>query len=47
MQICSLLSAQKDAGVGDEAEKPDLVITDFNQFIDWLDAENPAMAPRK
>lgn len=46
VQICSLLSAQKDAAVGDDAEKPDLVMTDFHQFIEWLDRENPAMAPK-
>lgn len=45
VQIGSHLSAQKDAGVGDGAEKPDVVITDIRELTDWLDAINPAMAP--
>ena len=44
-QIYSFLTAQKDAGIPiAEAEKPDVVIRNFEEFLAWLDRENPAMA---
>ena len=46
VQIYSFLSAQKDVGVVADAEKPDVVIENFRQFLDWLDEVNPEMAPR-
>lgn len=46
VQIYSFLSAQKDIGVVADAEKPDIIIENFEQFIEWLDRENPAMALR-
>lgn len=46
VQICSFLSAQKDADVASDAERPDVVIEDFRQFIQWLDEVNPEMAPK-
>ena len=45
VQIYSFLSAQKDVGVVADAEKPDVVIKDFKEFIAWLDEVNPEMAP--
>ena len=45
VQIYSFLTAQKDVGIPiAEAEKPDVVIQNFEEFLDWLDRENPAMA---
>lgn len=45
VQIYSFLTAQKDAGIPiAEAEKPDVVIQSFDEFLEWLDRENPAMA---
>ena len=45
VQIYSFLTAQKDVGIPvAEAEKPDVVIENFEQFLAWLDRENPAMA---
>lgn len=44
VQIYSFLSARKDVGVVADAEKPDVVIENFDQFIQWLDRENPEMA---
>ena len=46
VQIYSFLSAQKDVGVVADVEKPDVVIENFRQFLDWLDEVNPEMAPR-
>ena len=44
-QIYSFLTAQKDVGIPiAESEKPDVVIQNFEEFLDWLDRENPAMA---
>lgn len=43
VQIYSFLSAQKDVGLAD-CEKPDVVINNFVEFIEWLDRENPEMA---
>ena len=45
VQIYSFLSAQKDVGVVADAEKPDVVIENFQQFIQWLDEVNPELAP--
>lgn len=45
VQIHSFLSAQKDADVVD-ADKPDVVIGNFEEFIAWLDEVNPEMALR-
>ena len=45
VQIYSFLSAQKDVGIAD-SEKPDIVINNFEEFIQWLDRENPEMAPK-
>nr|WP_325259307.1 HAD family hydrolase [uncultured Oscillibacter sp.] len=45
VQIGSHLSAQKDAEVGNAAERPDMVITDIRELTAWLDEINPAMAP--
>ena len=44
VQIGSFLSAQKDAGVGAEAELPDVVIDHMGALVDWLDQVNPALA---
>ena len=45
VQIYSFLTAQKDVGIPiAEAEKPDVVIQNFQEFLEWLDRENPAMA---
>ncbi len=44
VQIRSFLSAQKDVDVVADAEKPDVVIADFDEFLRWLDRENPEMA---
>ncbi|MBR1690946.1 MAG: HAD-IIIA family hydrolase [Oscillibacter sp.] len=45
VQIWSHLSAQKDAGVEIAPnERPDVVIHGFDNFLNWLDGENPAMA---
>ena len=45
VQIYSFLTAQKDVGIPiAESEKPDVVIQNFEEFLDWLDRENPAMA---
>ena len=45
VQIYSFLTAQKDVGIPvAEAEKPDVVIQNFEEFLAWLDRENPAMA---
>lgn len=44
VQIGSHLSAQKDAELGDVAEKADVVITDIRELTAWLDEINPAMA---
>ena len=45
VQIYSFLTAQKDVGIPiAEAEKPDVVIQNFEEFLEWLDRENPAMA---
>lgn len=44
VQIYSFLSAQKDVDVVADTEKPDVVIENFQQFIEWLDRENPEMA---
>lgn len=44
VQIGSFLSAQKDAGVAADAEKPDEVISDMLELPAWLDRVNPAMA---
>lgn len=46
VQIYSFLSAQKDVDVVADAEKPDVIIENFEQFIEWLDRENPEMALR-
>lgn len=46
VQIYSRLSAQKDAEVVNAAEKPDVVIANFKHFIQWLDQENPDIAPK-
>ena len=44
-QIYSFLTAQKVVGIPiAESEKPDVVIQNFEEFLDWLDRENPAMA---
>ena len=44
-QIYSFLTAQKDVGIPiAESEKPDVVIQNFEEFLAWLDRENPAMA---
>lgn len=45
VQIYSFLSAQKDVGI-ENLEKPDVVINNFEEFIQWLDQENPEMALR-
>ena len=45
VQIYSFLSTQKDVGLED-SEKPDLVINNFVEFIEWLDRENPEMAQK-
>ncbi len=45
VQIGSFLSAQKDAHVAADAEKPDVVIRDIRELVSWLDAINPEMAP--
>ena len=46
-QIYSFLTAQKDVGIPiAEAEKPDVVIRNFEEFLAWLDRENPDMALR-
>ena len=42
VQIYSFLSAQKDVGVTEDADKPDMVIENFRQFLEWLDQVNPA-----
>ena len=43
-QIYSFLTAQKDVGIPiTEAERPDVVIQNFEEFLAWLDQENPAM----
>ena len=45
VQIYSFLTAQKDEGIPiAEAEKPDVVIQNFEEFLAWLDQENPEMA---
>lgn len=45
VQIYSFLTAQKDEGIPiAEAEKPDVVIRNFEEFLAWLDRENPEMA---
>ena len=45
VQIYSFLTAQKDVGIPiAESERPDVVIQNFEEFLDWLDRENPAMA---
>ena len=45
VQIYSFLTAQKDEGIPiAEAEKPDVVIKNFDEFLAWLDRENPEMA---
>ena len=45
VQIYSFLTAQKDEGIPiAEAEKPDVVIHNFEEFLAWLDQENPEMA---
>ena len=47
VQIYSFLTAQKDVGIPiAEAEKPDVVIRNFEEFLAWLDRENPDMALR-
>lgn len=43
VQIYSFLSAQKDVDVK-AAEKPDVVINNFAEFIEWLDRKNSEMA---
>ena len=47
VQIGSYLSVQKDAAVGDAAEKPDVVITDIRELTAWLDEVNPSMRPAR
>lgn len=44
VQIGSFLSAQKDAEVSADAERPDIVIRDIRELVDWLDEINPEMA---
>ena len=44
VQIGSYLSAEKDAGVAADAEKPDLVVSDIRDIVPWLDEINPEMA---
>lgn len=44
VQIGSHLSAEKDADVANDAEKPDVIITDIRELIPWLDQVNPEMA---
>ena len=46
VQIGSYLSAEKDAGVAADAEKPDLVISDIRDIVPWLDEINPELAPK-
>ena len=47
VQIYSFLTAQKDVGVEiADADKPVVVIQNFEEFLAWLDRENPAMALR-
>ena len=47
VQIYSFLTAQKDVGVEiADADKPDVVTQNFEEFLAWLDRENPAMALR-
>lgn len=43
VQIGSHLSAQKDAGLENTAEKPDIIISDIRELTGWLDEINPAM----
>ena len=40
----SHLSAERDANIGADAEKPDVVITDMRELVSWLDQVNPEMA---
>ena len=45
VQIYSFLTAQKDVGIPiAEAEKPDVVIQNSEECLEWLDRESPAMA---
>ena len=46
VQIGSYLSAEKDADVAADAEKPDLVISDIRDIVPWLDEINPELAPK-
>lgn len=44
VQIGSFLSAQKDAEVSADAERPDIIIRDIRELIPWLDEINPEKA---
>ncbi|MEG1593109.1 MAG: HAD family hydrolase [Oscillibacter sp.] len=44
VQIASFLATKKDIHLPPDAEKPDVVIENFEALLDWLDRENPAMA---
>ena len=44
VQIGSFLSAQKDAEVSADAERPDIVIRDIRELVTWLDEINPEKA---
>lgn len=44
VQIGSHLSAQKDAAVRGAAEQPDVVISEIQELVGWLDQINPGMA---
>ncbi len=44
VQIGSFLSAKKDANVGADAEKPDVVIEKIGELVPWLDTCNPGFS---
>ena len=45
VQIYSFRTDQKDVSIPiAKAEKPGVVIQNFEEFLEWLDRENPAMA---
>lgn len=46
VQIPSFLASKKDVGLVGNAEKPDVVIQNFEEFMEWLDRENPEMRPQ-
>lgn len=46
VKIGSHLAAERDVGLAPDVEQPDVVITDIRELVPWLDAVNPAMAPK-